>query len=141
MAEDPSKQIILYKMSPDAILNWCRLDGVTYTSDAMMVPGGWDDSLAWDTPYEDIPNTHPRLAGAHGTCFRLARERDIRLMQIVAASSYNAAKYLGDTGLEAMKLRGCLQEGMVADIVIIDPQTVTDIRNGRTLGGVVRRMV
>lgn len=126
LAEEPSKQVVLYKMSPDAIPDWCRLDGVTFASDAMMMPGGWDDSLAWDTPYEDIPNTHPRLAGSHGTCFRLAREHDIPLMQIIAASSYNAAKYLGDTGLESMKQRGRLQEGMVADVAIIDPQTVTD---------------
>lgn len=126
LAEDPSKQIVLYKMSPDAIPDWCRLEGVTYASDAMMMPSGWDDSLPWDTPYEDIPNTHPRLSGTHGTCFRLGREHDIPLMQIIAASSYNAARYLGDTGLDAMQKRGRLQEGMIADITIIDPETVTD---------------
>jgi cytosine/adenosine deaminase-related metal-dependent hydrolase len=126
LAEAPATQIVLYKMSPDAIPDWCRLEGVTYASDAMMMPGGWDDPPAWDTPYEDIPNTHPRLSGTHGTCFRLAREHDIPLMQVIAASSYNAAKYLGDTGLESMKQRGRLQEGMVADITIIDPQKVTD---------------
>lgn len=47
-------------------------------------------------------------------------------MQIVAASSYNAAKYLGATGLEAMKVRGRMQVGMVADITILDPNTVRD---------------
>jgi N-acyl-D-aspartate/D-glutamate deacylase len=47
-------------------------------------------------------------------------------MQIIAASSYNAARYLGDTGLDAMQKRGRLQEGMIADITIIDPETVTD---------------
>jgi formylmethanofuran dehydrogenase subunit A len=47
-------------------------------------------------------------------------------MQILAASSYNPAKYLGNTGLEAMQERGRLQEGMVADIVVLDPLTVTD---------------
>lgn len=126
LAEAPATQIVLYKMSPDAIPDWCRLEGVTYASDAMMIPGGWDDSLPWDTSYEDIPNTHPRLSGTHGTCFRLAREHDIPLMQIIAASSYNAAKYLGDTGLDAMQKRGRLQEGMIADITIIDPETITD---------------
>lgn len=126
LAEAPATQIVLYKMSPDAIPNWCRLEGVTYASDAMMMPGGWDDPPGWDTPYEEIPNTHPRLAGTHGTCFRLGRENDIPLMQIIAASSYNPAKYLGDTGLESMQKRGRMQEGMIADITIIDPQTVTD---------------
>jgi len=126
LAEAPATQIVLYKMSPDAIPDWCRLEGVTYASDAMMMPGGWDDPPGWDTPYEEIPNTHPRLSGTHGTCFRLSRENDIPLMQIIAASSYNPAKYLGDTGLESMQKRGRMQEGMIADITIIDPQTVTD---------------
>ena len=80
----------------------------------------------WDTPYDKIPNTHPRLAGSHGTCLRIAREKGIPLMQILAASSYNPAKYLGDTGIEAMQVRGRLQEGMVADITLLDPATVRD---------------
>lgn len=126
LAEAPATQIVLYKMDPGAIPDWCRLPGVTYASDAMMLPGGWDDEPRWDTPYEDIPNTHPRLAGTHGTCLRLAREHDIPLMQILAASSYNAAKYLGDTGLDAMKERGRLQEGKVADITILEPATVKE---------------
>lgn len=126
LAEAPATQIVLYKMSPDAIPDWCRLPGVTYASDGMMVPGGWDDEPKWDTPYEKIPNTHPRLAGTHGTCLRIAREKGIPLMQIIAASSYNSAKYLGDTGLKSMKERGRLQKGMIADITILDPKTVKD---------------
>ena len=126
VAEAPATQVVLYKMDPGAIPDWCRLPGITYASDAMMLPGGWEDSLPVDTAYEDVPNTHPRLAGTHGTCLRLARDEDIPLMQVVAASSYNAAKHLGDTGLESMKIRGRLQEGMAADITIFDPETVTD---------------
>nr|WP_285817828.1 amidohydrolase family protein [Echinimonas agarilytica] len=126
LAEAPATQIVLYKMDPSAIPDWCRLPGVTYASDAMMMPGGWDDSLPWDTAYEDVPNSHPRLAGTHGTCFRLSREHEIPLMQIIAASSYNAAKYLGDTGLLSMRERGRIQEGMIADITIFNPKTVKD---------------
>lgn len=126
LAEAPATQIVLYKMPPDDIPDWCRLPGVVYASDAMVVPGGWDDEPTWDTPYEDMENTHPRLAGTHGTCLRLAREEGIPLMQVIAASSYNPAMYLGKTGLEAMQERGRLQEGMVADITIFDPETVTD---------------
>lgn len=126
VANSPATQIVLYKMSPDAIPDWCRLEGITIASDAMMLPGGWDDAPGWDTPYEDVPNTHPRLAGTHGTCFRLAREHDIPLMQIIAASSYNPANYLGKTGLVPMQERGRIQEGMVADITILDPATVRD---------------
>jgi dihydroorotase-like cyclic amidohydrolase len=126
LAEAPATQIVLYKMPPDSIPDWCRLPGVVFASDAMMMPGGWDDEPKWDTPYEKIPNTHPRLAGTHGTCLRIAREQGIPLMQILEASGYNAAKYLGDTGLKAMKERGRLQKGMVADITILDPKIVKD---------------
>lgn len=126
LAEAPSTQIVLYKMPPDDIPDWCRLPGVVYASDAMMLPGGWDDSVSWDTPYEQIPNTHPRLAGTHGKCLRISREQKIPLMQIIAASSYNPAKYLGGTGLQSMKVRGRLQKGMVADITIFDPVKVKD---------------
>ena len=34
--------------------------------------------------------------------------------------------HLGDAGVAAMKVRGRMQEGMVADITIFDPKTVTD---------------
>jgi len=126
VTEAPATQVVLYKMDPGAIPDWCQLPGVTYASDAMMLPGGWDDSLPWDTPYEKVPNTHPRLAGTHGTCFRLARENDVPLMQVISASSYNPAKYLGNTGLKSMQQRGRLQQGMVADITILNPKIVRD---------------
>ena len=126
LAKAPATQIVLYKMSPDAIPDWCRLPGVVYASDAMMLPGSWDDEPRWATPYDRIPNTHPRLAGTHGTCLRIAREQGIPLMQILEASSFNPAKYLGTTGLEAMKVRGRLQKGMIADITILDPREVRD---------------
>jgi N-acyl-D-aspartate/D-glutamate deacylase len=47
-------------------------------------------------------------------------------MQTLAQNSYWSAKHLGDAGVEAMKVRGRMQEGMVADITIFNPDTVTD---------------
>lgn len=126
LAEAPATQIVLYKMPPDDIPSWCALKGVVYASDAMMEASGWDDALPWDTAYDEIPNTHPRLSGTRGTCLRLAREHEIPLMNVIANASYNAAKYLGNTGLKAMQERGRLQEGKIADITIFDPQTVRD---------------
>jgi len=69
---------------------------------------------------------HPRAAGTHGKSLRLARETNIPLMQVLATFSYNPAKYLGDTGLKAMRERGRLQKGMVADIAIFDADNVRD---------------
>jgi N-acyl-D-glutamate deacylase len=88
-----------------------------------MIP---DDELTWDTPYEKLPNTHPRAAGSFAKALRLGRENDIPLMQIIAMTSYNSAAPLGKMGLKAMQKRGRLQEGMVADMTIFDPETVTD---------------
>ena len=46
-------------------------------------------------------------------------------MFTIAQASYWPAKHLGDCGLEAMKKRGRLQVGKVADITIFDPINVT----------------
>lgn len=124
LKKDPVRLVVLYKMPESAILDWLKLPGVSIVTDGMpMLP---DDDLTWDTPYEDLPNTHPRGAGSNAKSLRLARENDISLMQIVAMSSYNSAKPLGLMGLTAMQERGRMQEGMVADITVFDPQTVTD---------------
>lgn len=126
LATDPTRLIILYKMPPEEIVKWIALPGIVMASDAMPVPQVEFNGLSWDTPYEDLPNLHPRTAGSHGRSLRLAREAGIPLMQVLASFSYNPARYLGDTGLKAMQERGRLQEGMIADITIFDPETVTD---------------
>ena len=47
-------------------------------------------------------------------------------MLSLAQLSYIHAKRLGDTGLRAMQVRGRMQEGMVADVTIFDPENVTE---------------
>jgi hypothetical protein len=126
LATDPTKQIVLYKMPVEEIPKWIAQDGVIAASDGMpAVTGDWDQ-LPWDIAYEDIPNTHPRTAGTHGKSLRIARDNNIPLMHVLATFSYYPAKYLGATGLKAMQERGRMQEGMVADITIFDPNTVQD---------------
>ncbi len=122
--KDPTRPVVVYKMPESAIIDWLKMPGATLITDGM--PTLPDDKLSWDTPYDKLPNTHPRLAGSFARAFRLARENDIPLMQIVAMSSYNTARPLGKTGLKAMQERGRMQEGMVADITIFDPETITD---------------
>ena len=82
-------------------------------------------SLTFDDPYEAYVG-HPRTAGSHAKVLRLAREHDIPLMHTLKQLSYWSALHLGNAGLEAMKKRGRLQKGMVADITIFDAKTVTD---------------
>ena len=121
---DPTRPVVVYKMPESAIVEWLKLPGIAIASDGMPI-FPWD-GLKWDTPYEDLPNAHPRSAGAFATAFRLGRENNIPLMQIVAMTSYNTANPLGKMGLKAMQVRGRMQEGMVADITIFDPETIRD---------------
>ena len=124
LKETPTKEILLWKMPPEEAVEWLKLKGTTMASDAMCPMNVYLGD--WDTPWEEFGNQHPRGAGARGATLRMGREHDIPLMQILSILSYNAAKHLGDTGLKAMQERGRLQEGMVADIVVFDPENVTD---------------
>jgi hypothetical protein len=124
LKREPTRLVVVYKIPESAIVDWIKMPGVAIGSDGMpMIP---DDNLSWDTPYEDLPNTHPRTSGSFATVLRLARENNIPLMQAVSMTSYNYAKPLGDMGLKSMQVRGRMQEGMVADITIFDPETVRD---------------
>ena len=121
---DPTRPVVLFKMPESAVIEWLKFPGVAIASDGF--PLFPNENLKWDTPYEELPNAHPRTAGTYAKAFRLGRENNIPLMQIVAMTSYNTANPLGKTGLKAMQERGRMQEGMVADITIFDPETITD---------------
>lgn len=123
LKKQPTRLVIGYKMPESAIVDWLRLPGVTIGTDTMPII---DDTVTWDTPYESLPNSHPRGAGSCGKVLRLGREYDIPLMQSLAQLSYNSAKPLGDMGLKAMQGRGRMQVGKIADIAIFDPENVTD---------------
>ncbi|WEM44792.1 aminoacylase (plasmid) [Photobacterium sp. DA100] len=123
LKENPTQEIILYKMPPEDAVSWLKLKGVTMASDGMNAEPSFGP---WETPLEELGNMHPRGAGARASSVRLARENDIPLMQIMSILSYNAAKHLGDTGLKAMQERGRIQKGMIADIVVFHPEKFTD---------------
>jgi hypothetical protein len=102
----------------------------------------WDELLAQDAPYDRATDSvysglssgakyeeykgHPHTGGSRGTVFRMGREQGVPLMFTLTQMTYWPAKHMGDTGIEAMRVRGRMQEGMVADITIFDPETVTD---------------
>lgn len=124
LKKEPTRAVIVYKCPEEWIVDWVKLKGVAIGSDGMpIIP---DTGLSWDTPYEDFPNTHPRFAGSFAKVLRLARENNVPLMQAVAMTSYNYARPLGEMGLKSMQVRGRMQEGMVADITIFNPETVRD---------------
>ncbi|HUU25097.1 MAG TPA: amidohydrolase family protein [Methyloceanibacter sp.] len=123
IAREPARLVLAYKMPESAIVDWLRMPDVAIASDGMPI---LDDSITWDTPFEDLPNSHPRGAGSCALTLRMGRENGIPLMQSLAQLSWNSARPLGLTGLQAMQERGRMQEGMVADITVFDPETVTD---------------
>lgn len=126
VAEDPAFVIIAcIKEREEWLPMWLKVPHMTVAGDQMPPTDEEGNILGWDDPYEAYVG-HPRTAGSHAATFRLAREHGVPLMQTIAQNSYWAAKHLGDTGLVAMQERGRMQEGMVADITIFDPETITD---------------
>ncbi len=126
VAEDPAYIIVLcIPAREDWLPMWLEVPHMTVAGDQMPPVNEAGERLDWDDPY-DAYNGHPRTVGTHAKTLRLARELDVSLMQVLAQNNYWAAKHLGDAGIEAMQVRGRMQEGMVADITIFDPETVTD---------------
>ena len=123
VASEPSRLIVIFKQPEENQAKWLTLKGVTMASDAT---AGTPYDAPWDYPLEELGGTHPRTAGARGATIRLGRENNIPMMQLMSILSYNAAKHLGDTGLKSMQERGRIQTGMVADIVVFDPELFTD---------------
>lgn len=120
---EPTRPIVVFKMPAEDAAKWLTLKGVTMASDATAAT---PYDAPWDYPMEKLGGTHPRTSGARGATIRLGRENNIPMMQLMSILSYNAAKHLGDTGLKFMKERGRIQTGMVADIVVFDPELFTD---------------
>ncbi|WP_208983984.1 amidohydrolase family protein [Roseibium aggregatum] len=123
VASEPARPIVIFKQPKENEAKWLTLKGVTMASDAV---GAMPYDAPWDYPLDQLGGTHPRTAGARGATIRLGRENNIPMMQLMSILSYNAAKHLGAIGLKSMQERGRIQTGMVADIVVFDPELFTD---------------
>lgn len=124
VARELARVVLVYKMPKEAILDWIKMPGVAIGSDGM--PLIHDKGLDRNTPFEKLPNTHPRFSGAFAKTLRMGIDNNVPLMHLVSMTSYNYAKPLGEMGLKAMQVRGRMQEGMVADITMFDQKTVKD---------------
>ncbi len=125
-ANEPGRTLIAFSPPREQwLLDWIKIPGFGVSGDGMPSLDAKGQPLTWDSPFEDYAG-HPRSAGTHATVLRLGRENDVPLIFTLAQLSYYHAKFLGDTGLQAMKVRGRMQEGMVADITIFDPENVTE---------------
>lgn len=102
---------------------WLTVPEMVVASDAMAGLGKDGKLLAWEAPPTAYAG-HPRTAGSYSLTLQMAREQGVPLMFTLSQLSYWTAKHLGDTGLEAMKERGRVQIGKVADLTLFDPKTV-----------------
>jgi len=126
MENDPGRSVVVeFPYRKAWMNNWLAIPHMTIASDAMAGVGADGQLLPWDADWSEYRG-HPRTSGSRGAAFRMAREQGVPLMFTIAQASYWAAKHMGDSGLEAMKERGRLQVGKVADITIFDPETITD---------------
>ena len=121
--EDPSRIVVGFNPPRREWMKfWIRMPRMVVGSDSM-----WsvDESQDWDTDPAEFLG-HPRTSGTHTKVLRMGREEGVPLMFTLSQLSYWSALHLGEAGLDSMKVRGRMQEGMVADIAIFDPQTVAE---------------
>lgn len=124
---DPGRAIVIYNNPPEDIAKWMAMPGVVVVSDGMAIV---DDKLQyypWDSSYEG-KSVHPRSAGTRAKVLRMVREdKNMPLMEAISKMSYLHAKYFAELGgIPQFKTKGRMQEGMDADIVVFNPDTVRD---------------
>ncbi|WP_221075420.1 amidohydrolase family protein [Agarivorans aestuarii] len=123
VAKDPGHLVVIFSPPRKEWLKYfLKIPHMTVAADSIYSGLGVD---SWDADYTEYKG-HPRTAGTRGRVFAMAREEGVPLMFTLAQMTYWPAKHLGDVGLEAMQKRGRMQEGMVADITIFDPENVQD---------------
>jgi N-acyl-D-glutamate deacylase len=138
--ENPGDQVIVHFLREDdkahdaALLDISVLyPGAAICTDAI----AWvkpDGSFYWGDEWplrKDLSN-HPRAAGNYSRFLRKwVREREvISWMDAIRRTSLNACLILEEC-VPAMKKKGRLQEGMDADIVVFDPETITEMATFR----------
>ncbi len=124
---DPGRTILIFNNKPEDIAKWMAQPGVTVVSDGMAIVDEKSEYYPWDSPYEG-KTCHPRCAGSRAKVLRMVREeKNMPLMEAISKMSYLHAKYFDELGgIPMFKTKGRMQEGMDADIVVFDPETVRD---------------
>jgi N-acyl-D-aspartate/D-glutamate deacylase len=123
--DDPADRELLlrYLLFPGAVV---ASDAMPLTWSQVPSPAGTEPGPdAWPLPREAF--THPRTAGTFGRSLRLLT-RDggpLGLAEALAKCSLGPARLL-EGHVPAMRRKGRVTEGADADIVVFDPETITD---------------
>ena len=124
--KDPGRLVIIHvPPRKEWLPYWMNMPHMVVAGDNTFGAGVDGKLLPWDADYSEYAG-HPRTGASRGKVLRMAREQDIPLMFTLCQLTYWSALHLGDAGIEAMKVRGRMQKGMVADITIFDAEKVTE---------------
>lgn len=124
---DPGRAVIIYTNPEEAVAKWMAMPGVVVVSDGMAIQDAKGNYYPWDSPYEG-KSVHPRTAGTRAKVLRMVREEKIMpLMEAISKMSYLHAKYFDELGgISQFRTKGRVQVGTDADIVVFNPDTITD---------------
>jgi len=124
VAKDPGRTVVVQLPPRKKWLPfWLRMPEMVVASDAMPGVGKDGKLLPADADPKEFAG-HPRASGTYALTLQLARENNVPLMFTMAQCSYWNAKHMGDAGIEAMKERGRIQVGKIADLTLFDPVKV-----------------
>lgn len=123
--ERPAEGIFVIVRNPLWARQWVHMKNTSISNDSVAYRDRDGNQLTVDADPLQY-NGHPRVANTYGVAFRTAREEGVPLMDVINNVAYIPTKYYSRLGLKALQERGRVQPGMIADITIFNPETITD---------------